>query len=248
MSALAMFYPAVAAEPAPRRTGTRGLARRVAGLALLQTVLFAVPIIVLGRAIGWPASLRLPAEKALPLIAAEADAVLLGYGAYLLVSLALIPLAFALRGWLATRGVTGWWPDAVAFIGAGAGLFKTLGIVRWLSVMPVLAAEFEKTTDPVALKMIALTYSAINSYAGAVGELLGVQILSGLWLAAIGQALFAIGKVWLGLFGFVCGALFLLTGLRVVWPDAALIQSAAVPLALIWFVVLATAIWREARA
>jgi hypothetical protein len=247
MSALATTFAVRAAEPTPRRHA-RAVARRAAWLSLLQTALFAVPIIVLGRAIGWPASLRLPAADALPLIAAKADAVLLGYGAYLLVSLALIPLAFALRSWLATRGVMGWWPDALAFIGAGAGLFKTLGIVRWLSVMPLLAAEFERAGDPVVRQMIALTYGAMNSYAGAVGELLGVQILSGIWLAAIGQALFSIGKVWLGLFGMLCGGLFLLTGLRLVWPELAAIQGAAAPLALIWFVLLAVMLRREARA
>ena len=42
---------------------------------------------VLGQAIGWPASLRLPATEVLPLIAGQANAVLVGYGAYLTVSL-----------------------------------------------------------------------------------------------------------------------------------------------------------------
>ena len=87
---------------APPRS--RDLARKAAALALLQTALFAVPLVVLGRAISWPASLRLPAAEALPLIAAQADAVLLGYGAYLAVSLALIPLAFVCG--------TGWPPAA----------------------------------------------------------------------------------------------------------------------------------------
>lgn len=247
MPAFAIAQNDAPVENATPRRHARGVARKAAGLALLQTVLFAVPIIVLGGAIGWPASLRLPAEQALPLIASQANAVLLGYSAYLAVSLALIPLAFALRAWLATRGVTGWWADTVAFVGAGAGLFKTLGIVRWLSVMPVLADEFERASDPAARQVIALTYTTMNSYAGAVGELLGVQILSGLWLAAIGSGLFSIGKVWLGLVGLLSGALFLLTSLRLVWPEAGAIQSVAAPLALVWFMALAVSLWRESR-
>jgi hypothetical protein len=216
-----------------------------AGLALLQTALFLVPLVVLGRAIGWPASLRLPASDALPLIAAQADAVLLGYGAYLLVSLALIPLAFALRSWIAAGGPVGWLADALAFVGAAAGLFKTLGIVRWLSVMPMLAAEYRETTEPLARLMIELNYRAANAYAGAVGELLGVQLLSGLWLVGIGAALLRRGKTWLGWSGAFVGTLFLLTALRLVWPQAALIQSAAAPLALVWFVALAVVVWRD---
>jgi len=235
--------PNAAADPA-----ARSLARATVGLALAQTLLFAIPMIVLGRAIGWPASLRLPAEQALPLIAAQADAVLLGYSAYFLVSLALIPLAFALRAWFRTQGLDGWLLDAVAFTGAAAGLFKTLGIVRWLSVMPMLAGEFERAGDPVRREAIALTYRTMNAYAGAVGELLGVQILSGLWLVAVAFLLRRTGHRWLGGLGLLCGALFLATALRLVWPAAGMLQSAAVPLALVWFLALAAALWRDSRA
>ena len=57
------------------------IARAAAVLAALQTALFLVPMAMLGQAIGWPASLRLPATEALPLIAGQANAVLIGYGA-----------------------------------------------------------------------------------------------------------------------------------------------------------------------
>lgn len=222
------------------------IARATAVLAALQTVLFLVPMAVLGQAIGWPASLRLPAAEILPLIAGQANAVLVGYGAYLTVSLALIPLAFAMRAWLATKGVVGWQSDAAAFVGAGAGLFKTLGIVRWLSVMPMLAAEY-KAADQSARQAIELSYRTINAYAGAVGELLGVQLLSGIWLVAIGFALRQADKSWLGLAGIVLGSMFMAAALRVAFPVAALIQSAAVPLALVWFVGLAVMVWRDGR-
>jgi hypothetical protein len=246
MSAAALSGPHRQLDAA-RHASSRSIARTAAGLALFQTVLFIVPMVVLGRAIGWPASLRLPAAEALPLIANQAEAVLIGYGAYLAVSLALIPLAFVLRGWLAMRGVSGWLVDTATFLGAGAGLFKTLGIVRWLSVMPLLAAEYG-TADEPARRMIELSYRTMNAYAGAVGELLGVQLLSGLWLVAIGWALRRAGKNWLGLAGFACGALFLTTALRVAIPAAGMIQSAAVPLALAWFIGLAIMLWRDGRA
>lgn len=220
------------------------IARAASVLAALQAVLFLVPMAVLGQAIGWPASLRLPATEVLPLIAGQANAVLIGYGAYLAVSLALIPLAFVMRAWLATKGVVGWHSDAAAFVGAGAGLFKTLGIVRWLSVMPMLAAEYT-SADQSARQVIELSYRTVNAYAGAVGELLGVQLLSGIWLVAIGLALRQAGKSGLGLAGIVLGAMFVATALRVAFPVAALIQSAAVPLTLVWFVGLAVMLWRD---
>lgn len=223
---------------------SQNIARAAAALAALQAVLFLVPMAVLGQAIGWPASLKLPATEVLPLIAEQANAVVIGYGAYLTVSLALIPLAFVMRTWLATKGVVGWHVDAAAFIGAGAGLFKTLGIVRWLSVMPMLAAEYT-AADQSARQVIELSYRTVNAYAGAVGELLGVQLLSGIWLVAIGFALRQADKSWLGIAGIALGSMFLATALRVAFPIAALIQSAAVPLALVWFVGLAIMLWRD---
>jgi len=57
-------------------------------LTLSQLVLFLIPVIVLGQAIGWPASLRLPANQALPLVAANPLAIQPGSGGYLLTAVA----------------------------------------------------------------------------------------------------------------------------------------------------------------
>lgn len=210
----------------------------LAGLMLLQTALFAVPMVVLGQAIGWPASLSLPGAQALPLIHAQAGAVQLGYTAYLLVSLALVPLAFAMRGWMVAKGQGGWLADALAFLGAAAGILKMLGIVRWLSVMPVLAAQ-HAGADAAGRAMLETSFTAMNAYAGAVGELLGVQLASGLWLVGIGTAMLRTGHRWLGAWGLAAGLLFVATTLRLAIPQAAAIQSVAVPLALLWFVAVA---------
>jgi hypothetical protein len=222
---------------APSGTAPSRLA--LAGLLLLQPALFAVPMVVLGQAIGWPASLALPAAQALPLIHAHAGAVQLGYSAYLLVSLALLPLAFALRGWMIAKGQGGWQADALAVLGAASGILKMLGIVRWLSVMPVLAAQ-HATADATGRAMLEVGFTAMNAYAGAVGELLGVQLTSGLWLLGIGLVLLRAGHRWTGAWGAAAGLAFLATTLRIALPEAAVLQSAAVPLTLLWFIVLAT--------
>ena len=164
--------------------------RLVAGLAVLQVALFAVPMVVLGRAIGWPASLRLPASEALPLVAANLQAVLFGYWAYLLVSVAMVPLAFALRSLAAERGRSGPMIDALAFIGAAAGILKTLGIVRWLSAMPALATA-HAGADAAGRATIETAYLALNTYAGSVGELLGGDLEAGGLGELGGEALLA---------------------------------------------------------
>lgn len=218
------------------------LGRATGALALLQIALFLVPMIVLGQAIGWPASLRFPANEVLPLIRANAGAVVIGYGAYLLVSVAMVPLVFAVRAFLAERGQSGWHIDALTFIGAAAGIVKTLGIVRWLSVMPVLAQMH--AADPAQRAIIETTYVAMNTYAGAVGELLGVQLLSGIWFAGIGAAFLALGWRVIGIGGVVAGLMFVAVATRVAFPEAAALQGVAVPLVLVWLAILAIATWR----
>jgi len=214
-------------------------------LALLQTGLFLVPMIALGHAIGWPASLRLPASEVLPLIAREATAVQIGYWAYLLTSVALVPLAVALRSFAHANGLRGMMVDTAVALGAAAGILKMLGIVRWLVAMPTLADLYGTTSDPMKKAAIEMSYIALNGYAGAVGELLGVQLVSGIWLVLTGIILERIGMRWIGVAGLLIGTLFVATCARTLMPEAAMLQSIAVPLALLWFPALAIAIWRR---
>ncbi|MBC8130994.1 MAG: DUF4386 family protein [Rhizobiaceae bacterium] len=217
----------------------------LASLALLQTGLFLIPMIVLGQAIGWPGSLRLPAAEALPLIAENALAVQIGYWAYLLTSLAFLPLALAFRSFLAERGAGGALSDTAAALGVAVAVFKMLGIVRWLSAMPSLAQLYVGNVDPVVRAAVEVAYTALNGYAGAVGELLGVQLVSGLWLIFAGLLLGRIGAAWTGLSGILIGSVFLATCLRTIEPSFAALQSVAVPLALAWFPAFALAVWKR---
>jgi hypothetical protein len=226
-------------------TQNRSTSLSVAALAVVQTALFAVPMIVLGQAIGWPASLRLPTSEILPLIHANAGAVSLGYWAYLIVSVALIPLAFAFRQWFTERGLGGHWLDAATFIGAAAGVLKTLGIVRWLIAMPTLAVAHAQTSDPLQRQIIETVATGLNAYGGSIGELLGVQLMSGLWLAFVGVGLLRVGRPIVGAIGAIVGALFLILCLRTVMPGIDALQMVAVPLALVWFLILAGTLVRR---
>lgn len=223
--------------PAPSKTS-------LVSLLLLQPILFAVPIIVLGQAIGWPASLLLPGSAALPLIHAHPGAVQAGYWAYLLVSLALVPLAMAMRAWMAGRGMAGWPADALAAVAVMAAGLKMLGIVRWLAAMPLLAARHAEA-DATGRAMIETAFTALNAYAGAVGELLGVQLASGAWLLGIGAAMLAAGHRVVGPWAMLAGFLFVATCLRTVMPGMAVVQSVAVPLGLGWFIAAAVALGRS---
>lgn len=221
--------------------------RSVAVWSLTQFILFTATLVVLGSAIGWPGILREPAAKVLSVIHDEALATALGYSLYLLASVALIGLALALGRELKHQGSDKALVDLITTLGVASGVLKTLGIVRWLSVMPTLATAYAAPdTAPTLLPVIELLYTSFNAYAGAVGELLGVQLFSGLWLAGV-SVLLLLRRGWklTALLGLVTGALLLVCSLRIFFDGLGVVNAIVGPLGLAWYLVLAIAAWRQ---
>lgn len=186
------------------------LGRWTGALLLAQFAIFVVTLLTLGSAINWPASLGEPASVVLPLIAAERAAVSVGYVAYLASALLLIPIALLLRRALA--GSSAQLLTIAAAFGALAGVLKILGIVRWLTVMPVLAQSYiDPAASAATREMVALVYQSFNAYAGGVGENLGVMLFSGLWTTLVALVLLRARprRPWLGWSGLLAGAVVL---------------------------------------
>lgn len=159
-------------------------------LAIFHALLFFVPLGVLGAAIGWPANLDLPASHNLPLMLTQAASIKLGYSVYLLYSLLFFPVML-----LISRAISG--QDELPLLlklAVGFALLSTLarclGIVRWLTVMPVLASQYQ-AADPAGQSHISTVYTAFNAYAGGVGEILGVFLLAATSVAFLAAALWA---------------------------------------------------------
>ncbi len=224
---------------------TRAESIALVGLTLSQFTLFLVPLIVLGQAIGWPASLRLPAEQALPLIARNAIAVQIGYWGYLLTVVAMIPFVLALRRFAQAHRVVGLLPDCMAAFGLLAAVLKSLGIVRWLIAMPELARLHSGSSDTALRAAIEADYVALNGYAGSVGELLGVQLLSGIWLILLGLILRRTGMALNAIASIVIGWGFVITAFRTIVPELSLLGAIVPPVALLWLLVLSTTFWRH---
>lgn len=223
---------------------TRADTSLLAALVAAQVVLFLIPLLVLGQAIGWPASLRLGAGELLPLIAREAFAVQVGYWGYLATVAAMVPLVLALRRFAHGRGVHGLAVDVMTAFGLAAAILKSLGIVRWLIAMPRLAARHGETADPALRTALEVTSDAVNLYAGSVGELLGVQLFSGLWMIALGVTLARIGLRLNGWASVALGVGFAACALRTLFPALEALQAPLPPLALAWLIVFAVTLWR----
>ena len=198
--------PNTATWRAPGKMSVIFSAHRVAAfLFLVQSVCMWGAFFVLAPSINWPASIDLPASEMLPLLLEKFPFVMSGYSLYLLHALVLIPLAVVLHSALGLSGPLG--STAVVF-GVLAGLAKSLGIVRWIFMMPGLAASWVAPDASVATQAaISVIYEAFNAYAGGLGEVMGVGFFAGLWTLILSVALLDRGQTVLGFMGLAAAAL-----------------------------------------
>lgn len=189
--------PVASSTPRPAR------ARALGALLIAEGLLALAPIAILGPAIGWPASLDKPAAEQLAAVAAAPGAVTAGYAVYLLYSLLIAPvmiaLAARLHGGLASPlGLT------VAAFATLSALARSIGILRWLTVMPGLAAA-HATADPATRRQIELVFDALTTYGGGIGEVLGVSLFMALALGLLAIGALRRGGLptWVAAFGLV---------------------------------------------
>jgi hypothetical protein len=226
------------------------LYRWTAILLVVEGLLIFAPLIILGGAINWPASLDEPASVNLPLILEQASAVRAGYFIYLVYSVLVLPIAV-----LTVRIATGEHRQNTALqmavgFGIASAVLRVLGIIRWLIPMPVLATTY---TDPAASdavrESIAAMYDMLNGYAGSVGEVLGVGLFAALWIASLSIGLLQTRALprWFGLYGLVTAA-GLSTGLLEIWGlDVGPLSTFTVALLQFWFLILGGMFWIRAQ-
>ncbi len=216
----------------------------------VEFLLLFIPLIILGTSINWPASLDEPASVNLPLILENYGSMMTGYGIYLIYSLLFWPVAY-----LTGRVVVGNDLNNILFrIASGfaalSALARSLGIVRWLFTMPVLA-QFYVAPEATAVtkENISMMYEMLNSYAGGVGELLGVSLFAVLWLALICILLISNTEwpSWLGYFGFITSAFLLLNLLEVIGVELGPMITISVVLLHAWMLSTAIVFFRKAK-
>lgn len=214
-------------------TDTRAL-RIATGTVLIVTGLMSLaPFPILGPAIGWPGSLDAPAATQLTAIGTSAAAVAIGYGVYLAYSILFLP-ALAMTAHTLLGGLSRTLAHLVIVFAALSVLARSIGILRWLTVMPELSRS-HAAADASGRAGIEQVFVALNSYGGGIGELLGVSLF-----AAVAVLLLAIGAWrasavphWLSALGVFAAlslfALFLPTiGLAVDVPIALAVTSLSV--------------------
>ena len=163
----------------PANSPARGLAL----LVLLEAAMSFAPISVLGPAIGWPASLGHTAAQQLTAIAAKPDAVSLGYGLYLLYSVALAPLLIVLAAKL-LGGLQRPLGVSVAVFAGLSTFARSIGILRWLTIAPVLASQYTHA-DLATQHQLEMLFTTVHRYGGGIGEILGVGLFMAMAMGAL---------------------------------------------------------------
>jgi hypothetical protein len=222
--------------------------RRAGWLAIVHALLFFVPLSVLGFAIGWPANLDLPASHNLPLLLSQSTLVKLGYSVYLLYSLLFFPTIL-----LICRAISG--RDELPLLmklAVGFALLSTLarclGIVRWLNVMPVLATQYA-SADEAMQSQISLVYTAMNAYAGGVGEVLGVFLLAATCVALLAASLWSQPQMprWLAAMAWATALALFFLSLELFGLDLSAWIAPFSVIYMVWMVCLGWHLIRRAR-
>jgi hypothetical protein len=221
-------------------------ARGAGWTAVVQGLLIFVPTIVLGAAVGWPASLSDPASTALPRLADNEGAVRFGYAAYLVYS-----VLFAVTITMLARLVEGDLAKGVRRLVIGfaiaSAIARSLGIVRWLAPMPELADAYGSASDDGQRYTIERLYDALNSYGGTIGEALGVGLF-----AAISIGLLSVGLLrsqviprWIGVWSVISAIALALGAVELFGVDPGPLLTVTVTVVQLWF--FATGAWLLAR-
>jgi hypothetical protein len=159
---------------------------------------------LLGKRFDYPDILRRPTGEILERFRAGGSTLILLWWAFMLSGLLLIAGVVLLGQVLSFAGVV---PVAVTF-GILAGLVQSLGLLRWVYVVPGLArADADATLEPSLRDANAAVFQAFHHYLGVgVGEHLG-YLFTGLWSVLIGIGVIqgTALPTWLGWPGIVIG-------------------------------------------
>jgi hypothetical protein len=178
-------------------------------LFLLGALAFAAAASVLSSTFDWPDILREPSSTVLPEFAAGGTALVWTWFAtawtyaILLVPMLLLPAALGRSDDVALRTAT--------LIGATSVVLSLIGFLRWVFVVPPLAASYVEG-DAATRTAVDAAWTAQHQFGGALlGEHLGQLFVIG-WSVTVSVIILQSRVLprWLGVGGLVASVLYLL--------------------------------------
>lgn len=197
-----------------------------AATLLTSILLIALPIAFnlaffeLGRAFDYPGILREPTPVILTRFAAGGSGLVMRWWLFMLLALALLPLA-VLVGVVLESAPGALVPIGIV-VGAAAAIVQVIGLIRWPFVVPELARRYaaaeEGPAGDVTRATIEVAFATIHRLLGVgIGEHLG-YLLTGVWTVLVGASMLqvAIMPAWLGAIGLVVGGALMVGSLEFV--------------------------------
>lgn len=170
------------ASPDPRPAGLA-----LAGSLLLFLVAATLPYTWLIEHFGYDDILREPTAVILRNFQAGGAPLVLAWFAFAMSALLFIPVALGLHRLMAAHGL----PDrGVLVLGVASAIAQAIGLLRWVLVVPALAAAHAAPdATPATRDAAAVVFDAVHRYGGMVlGEMVGQLLLAG-WTAGAALAL-----------------------------------------------------------
>jgi hypothetical protein len=180
--------------------------RIAAGVLLIVAPLwFNATFALLGRRFDYPDILRRSTSEILERFRAGGSSLIVLWWAFMLSGLLLIAGAVLLGQALGLQGVV----VVATTFGVLAGLVQTVGLLRWVHVVPELARAFtDRSLEPGQREVYAVVFRSLHRYLGVgIGEHLG-YLLTAIWSVLIGLAVVQGTELptWLGWPGIVIGS------------------------------------------
>ena len=204
----------------------------VAGLILLFVATVNVAFALLVTSFEYDDILREPAALILTRSAAGGESLILIWLTFAVGCLLFVPIALLLPHELGAGSRGG--VSATAALGVISSVLQAIGLLRWVFVVPVLAASYLSADASEASRAVALSnFHLVHQYGGVVvGEFLG-QVFLVAWTIGTCAAMLRSGRTlrWLGRAGLLTVPLWILGFselLATVVPSATALELAPV--------------------
>lgn len=183
--------------------------RIASAVLIIHAVLLVTAFFVLAASFEFPAVLREPPLRILELFRANQATVQATYYLFTMTGLTFIVMAIAVHEALRER--SGSWGRFALVMGVLAGLTQAIGFIRWVWLVPTVAAiATDPSASPASRDAALVVFDSLHQFAGvSVGENLSFWF-QGLWTIGIGVALLRRFDRRLGIIGIASGATFVL--------------------------------------
>jgi hypothetical protein len=228
--------------------------RQLAVVLIVFLLLATLPYAWLIENFGYDDILREPAAVVLQRFHAGGSPLVLAWLAFAVSALWFIVVVHGFNRLFAAHGASDW---GTTVLGIGSSLAQAIGLLRWVLVIPGLAATYaDPATAPAAREATLVVFDAVHRYGGMVlGEMIG-QLLLAAWTGLVSVRLLRSGIVprWLAAAGLLTVPLWLVGQTELIHsvvPGVPAIE--VIPLAFMgweaWLAALAVAmllsVWRD---